>query len=148
MKGSKQLEALVGSLCEALKFHLLPYLFEVNLSGLEECLGEAQSPRLFFLHEFIEFLFQLASVDFMLLRAFHVPSRFQERVLTTNLISYLSSLHQFMKDKPDLRKKILTLFALVLQSYDTSSLVLQDMPDLLISHISQHRLSHSFESHS
>ena len=53
-----------------------------------------------------------------------------------------------MKDKPDLRKKILTLFALVLQSYDTSSLVLQDMPDLLISHISQHRLSHSFESHS
>ena len=53
-----------------------------------------------------------------------------------------------MKDKPDLRKKILTFFATVLQSYDTSGLVLQDMPDLLISHISQHRVSHSFEGHS
>ena len=53
-----------------------------------------------------------------------------------------------MKDKPDLRKKILTFFATVLQSYDTSGLVLQDMPDLLISQISQHRVSHSFEGHS
>ena len=66
LKGSKQLEALVGSLCEALKFHLLPYLFEVNLSGLEECLCDAHNPRIFFLHEFFEFLSQLASVDLML----------------------------------------------------------------------------------
>jgi len=38
LKGSQQIEALVTALCEALKFHLLPYLFEVNLSGLDECL--------------------------------------------------------------------------------------------------------------
>ena len=53
-----------------------------------------------------------------------------------------------MKDKPDVRKKILTFFSTVLQSYDTSGLVLVDMPDLLVSQVSSHRLSLSFESHS
>ena len=76
LRGSKQLEALVASLCEALKFHLLPYLYEVHLSGLEECLDDEHSARLLFLHEFIEFLCTLATVDLFLQRAYHVPSRF------------------------------------------------------------------------
>ena len=120
----------------------------MGLSGLEECLCDVHNPRIFFLHEFIEFLCQLSNLDLWLQRTCHVPSRFAERVLGSNLISYLSSLHQFMKDKPDIRKKILTFFSTVLQSYDTSSLVLQDMPDLLVSQISQHRLSLSFEGNS
>jgi hypothetical protein len=35
LSGTRQLESLVASLCEALKFHLLPYLFEVNINGLD-----------------------------------------------------------------------------------------------------------------
>ena len=66
LKGSQQLEGLVAALCEALKFHLLPYLFETSLSGLEECICDVHSPRVFFLHEFFEFLNQLASVDLLL----------------------------------------------------------------------------------
>jgi hypothetical protein len=50
-------------------------------------------------------------------------------------------MHQFMKDKPDIRKKILSFFATVLQSYDTSALILSDMPDFLVSQISGHRPS-------
>ena len=38
LAGYRQIEALVAALCEALKFHLLPYLYEVNLSGLDECI--------------------------------------------------------------------------------------------------------------
>jgi hypothetical protein len=34
------MEALVATMCEALKFHLLPYLFEIGLSGLDECLSD------------------------------------------------------------------------------------------------------------
>ena len=93
LRGNNQLESLVSSLCEALKFHLLPYLYEVNLSGLEECLGEQHSARIFFLHEFIEFLCQLSNADLHLRNAYHVKSRCQERVLTTGLVSYLSTLH-------------------------------------------------------
>ena len=47
-----------------------------------------------------------------------------------------------------MRKKILSFFTKVLQSYDTSALVLKDVPDLLIGSVSHHRLSHSFEGHS
>jgi hypothetical protein len=55
LKNQKQLEAFVGSLCETLKFHLLPYLYEIGLSGYEEhC--EVHSPRMLFLHQFLEFL--------------------------------------------------------------------------------------------
>lgn len=53
-----------------------------------------------------------------------------------------------MKDRPDIRKKILSFFLTVLQSYDTANLVLTDLPDILVSQISSHRLSLSFESHS
>ena len=35
LRGAKQIEALVGTLCETLKFHLLPYLYEVGISGLD-----------------------------------------------------------------------------------------------------------------
>ena len=56
LAGYRQVENLVAALCEALKFHLLPYLFEVHLSGLEECINEQHNPRIFFLHEFFEFL--------------------------------------------------------------------------------------------
>ena len=55
LKNQKQLESLVGSLCEVLKFHMLPYLFEIGLSGLEDnC--DFHSPRVFFIHQFLEFL--------------------------------------------------------------------------------------------
>ena len=46
----KQLEAFVGAICEGLKNHLLPYLFEIGGSGLEEHLCDSHSPRLFFLN--------------------------------------------------------------------------------------------------
>jgi len=53
-----------------------------------------------------------------------------------------------MKDKPDLRRKLLTFFSTVITSYDTSQLVLENLPDVLVSQISSHRLNHSFEGHS
>ena len=53
-----------------------------------------------------------------------------------------------MKDKPGIRKKISNFFSTVLWSYNTSTLVLQNMPELLVSTISQHRLNSSFEGHS
>ena len=56
LKGIKIMDTLTSSLCEALKHHLLPYLFEVHLSGLDECLADQHNARVFFLHEFIEFL--------------------------------------------------------------------------------------------
>jgi hypothetical protein len=47
--GSHQrLVALEAALCEALKFHLLPYLFEIGLSGLEQAANEKHSPHVSF----------------------------------------------------------------------------------------------------
>ena len=145
LNGSKQLEALVAALCEALKFHLLPYLFEVSVSGLDECICDTHNARIFFLHEFLEFLNGLATVDTMLKVQFHMPSRFQERVLTSQLIAYISDLYSIFKEKNDMRKKIQLFLFQVITNYDTSQLVMEKIPDLLIGQVSQHRLSHSFE---
>jgi hypothetical protein len=46
---TKQIEALVQSFCLGLKFHLLPFLFEVNMSGIEQELNVQHSPRMMFL---------------------------------------------------------------------------------------------------
>ena len=57
-------------------------------------------------------------------------------------------MHQFLKDKPEMRRKLLTMLSTILTSYGTSALVLQDIPDLLVSQVAQHRLNLSFEGHS
>ena len=66
----------------------------------------------------------------------HVPSRFQERVLTSQLIEYLSDLYTVFKDKNDMRKKIQLLLFHVITNYDTSQLMMEKVPDLLISQVS------------
>lgn len=105
LHNQKHLETLVGSLCETLKFHLLPYLYEVGLSGFEDnC--EFHSPRMLFLHQFFEFLCCLAQIENMLQRRFRTPSRLQEKVLTSTLVSYLTKMYTLMKNKNELRKKI------------------------------------------
>jgi len=54
LAGTRQIEALVATMCEALKFHLLPYLFEIGLSGLD---GEDKhSARLHFQACFLELI--------------------------------------------------------------------------------------------
>ena len=133
LRGTKQIEALAAVLCETLKFHLLPYLFEVGISGLDSCLQEAHSARIFFLHEFLEFLNQLANVDIMLKTQHHLPSRFQEKVLSSQLIDYLFDLYTVFKDKNDLRKKLQHLLFSIISRYDTSQLRMDRIPDLLIS---------------
>lgn len=42
----------------------------------------------------------------MLKARFRTPSRLQEKVLSTSLISYLTKLYTLMKSKHELRKKI------------------------------------------
>jgi hypothetical protein len=124
---------LIACLCDSLKFHLLPYLFEVHLSGLQECLQDIHNPRVFFLHEFIEFLNQLAQIDIHLKKVHRVPSKFQEKVLSSQLISYLSSLYQLCKERNDIRKKIQAFIFTAITSYDTGMISLEIVPDLLIS---------------
>jgi hypothetical protein len=49
LRNQKMLESLVGSLCETLKFHVLPYLYEVGLSGFDDnC--DFHSPRVLYVH--------------------------------------------------------------------------------------------------
>lgn len=83
LAGPKTLESLVGCLCDSLKFHLLPYMFEIGISGLEENVCDIHSPRVFFLHEFLEFLTCLTSIDSMLCQQYRIKSRMGERVLTS-----------------------------------------------------------------
>jgi len=59
LRNQKQLEAFVGSLTDTLKLHLLPYLYEVGLSSFEEQ-SDGHSPRILFMHQFLEFLCCLA----------------------------------------------------------------------------------------
>jgi len=65
LKSQKQLENIVGCLCETLKFHVLPYLYEVGLSGFDN-IDEFTSPRMLFINQLLEFLCCLAQVEVML----------------------------------------------------------------------------------
>ena len=84
----------------------------------------------------------------MLKTQHHLPSRFQEKVLTSQLMDYLVDLYTVFKEKNDLRKKIQHLLFSIISRYDTSRLRMDKIPDLLISQVSHFRLSHSFEGNS
>ena len=49
LKGGKQVEAFLQAVVEGLSHHLLPYLYETNLSGLDEADGAVREPKLLFL---------------------------------------------------------------------------------------------------
>jgi hypothetical protein len=65
-----------------------------------------------------------------------IPSKFEERVLTTQLVDYLADLYIIFKNKNDLRKKIQLFLFNVITTYSTSSISLAKVPDLLVSEIS------------
>lgn len=50
-----------------------------------------------------------------------------------------------MKDKNGIRKKIQSLFAFIIQNYDTSQLAMDQLPDLLVDQVSIHKLDLSFQ---
>ena len=68
----------------------------------------------------------------MLKLRFRTPSRFQEKVLSTALINYISKIYILMKDKNDVRKKIQIFMFQIVSNYDTSYISMNDVPDLLI----------------
>lgn len=79
----RHLEPLVGTLCECLKFNLLPYLYEMGVAGLDKELELQASSRIFFLHQLLEFLNILTQVDTMLKITTRCPSRIQQYVLSS-----------------------------------------------------------------
>jgi len=77
----------LATLCDALKFHLLPYVLEIGLSGLEQGMSETYSARLFFQTEFLSLLSHLAQLDVRLRRLDRSQvSHFKEKVLSSALI--------------------------------------------------------------
>jgi hypothetical protein len=118
----KQAQAFVQSLCMGLKFHMLPYLYEVRVSGFEEELYVQHSPRLLFLIQFLDLLISLARADVSLRKKNRTPSIFAETVLSSHLIGYLMDLNAVLKDKLEHKSKILQLLSLVTGSFDTRKL--------------------------
>ncbi len=49
LHNQKMMESFVGSLCETLKYHVLPYLFEVGLSNFDDSC-DFHNPRLLYVH--------------------------------------------------------------------------------------------------
>jgi hypothetical protein len=94
-------------MCEALKFHLLPYLFEIGLSGLDACLNDQHSARLHFQACFLELIQNLASTDAMLRQENRgLVSHFAEKVVSSALVDYLIDLTTLLKNKDEIRHKI------------------------------------------
>ena len=93
------MEALVQALCSALRYHMLPFLYEVSLQGIEQEVQNIHSSRLLFLVQFLELLTKVAQVDVMLRQEHRMPSRFAEHVLSAQLIDYLTSLFVILKDR-------------------------------------------------
>ena len=59
INNSKQMEAFVQALCQGLKFHMLPYLYEVSMSGLDQELCVQHSPKLLFFGQFLDLILNL-----------------------------------------------------------------------------------------
>lgn len=55
---------------------MLPYLFEVGISGLEEEMHVQHSPRMHFLGQFLELIYNLGNTDCMIHRDHRAPSNF------------------------------------------------------------------------
>jgi hypothetical protein len=76
-------EAFLQALCQALRYHMLPFLFEVSMQGIEQELQNVHSSKLLFLIQFFELLTKVAQVDTILRQKHRMPSRFAEHVLST-----------------------------------------------------------------
>jgi len=86
---------------------MLPYLFEVSMSGLEQELGVQHSPKLLFLNQFIDLILNLGQIDASLRRKYRTPSCFAETVLSSHLLQYFFDLFSILKDKQEHRHKII-----------------------------------------
>ena len=148
IKGEKLIEAFVTTLIESLHHHLLPYLFEVGCREIEQNLVDTHSPRLFFLNQFLDLLLNLANADLLLHTKYRLPSRISDRIISNELISYLSDLYILLKDKNDHRRKILSFLYQLIVSYDTRRLKMERVSSMLVGAISQFRLSNNFEGSS
>ena len=101
---------------------MLPYLYEVRVSGFEEDLCVQHSPRMLFLGQFLDLLISLARADIGLRKKNRSPSIFAETVLSSHLINYLMDLNAVLKDKLEHKQKILQLLSLITGSFDTRKL--------------------------
>ena len=133
---------------ESLHHHLLPYLIEVGSREIEEHLLDTNSPRLFFLNQFLDLLLNLANADLLLHSKYRLPSRMSERIISNELVDYICDLYTLLKDKNDHRRKILSFLYQLVLSYDTRRLKMERVSSILVGAISQFRLSNNFEGSS
>mmetsp|Transcript_35484 Transcript_35484/g.54271 ORF Transcript_35484/g.54271 Transcript_35484/m.54271 type:complete len:164 (+) Transcript_35484:2990-3481(+) len=90
---------------DALKYHLMPYLEETALNGLDD----PKSPKLYLVYRYLELMNLLVSTD-MALQKYSKGSLMKEFMVRPGLIAYFIQLFQYLKGEPAVKKKILSLF--------------------------------------
>ena len=74
-KNVQNLQLLANRTCDALKYHLIPYLIESGLSNFGDIADDNQfSARIYFMQRFLELLNSLTQTDLYLQQAFRLTS--------------------------------------------------------------------------
>lgn len=143
----QNLQLFVNRVCDALKFHLIPYLIESGLQNIAEA-GEDFSPKLYFQQRFLELLLALTQTDLHLQRTFRLTSGIQDRILNNGpFLAWLQDIYQVSK-AIETKRKVLQFFATLLSSFDHRQLRSERLIEILTNTVGTHKLSLLFINHS
>ena len=145
------MQLFVNRICDALKYHLLPFLIESGCQALRELDVENQQlqfqPRIYFISRFLELLNSLLAADIYMQQAHRVSSGIQDRLLNNgSFIEYMLNMHTIFKS--DNRRKIQVFFGTIIASYDTRHVNHGQLTETLMSTIASHKMTLMMASHS
>jgi hypothetical protein len=107
-------EELIVRLMDALKFHLMPYLEETGVSGLDQ--NEAElSPKSYLLQKYIELLSVLIESD--IARKKPQCSILAPHLQRSSFLEYLISLFRFYKSSLVMKKLLLSVLWQIILNY-------------------------------
>ena len=98
-------EELLTRLMDGLKYHIMPYLEETGVSGINE--SAELCPKSYLIYRYLEFLNLLIQADVSRGRTGKVIMR--EHMARSSFIQYLLNLFYFFKNSNIFKKQILSL---------------------------------------
>ena len=136
--GVANLEEMMVRLMDALKYHLMPYLEETGVSGIES--GDSEvTPKSYLVQRYLELLNTMIQAD--IARRKPQASILRENLQRSSFLLYLASLFRFFKGSLGMKRLLLSVLWQILLHYrPTDALVLGEIGDLLVDHVSSTKM--------
>ena len=115
--GVANLEELMARLMDALKYHLMPYLEETGVSGMDTSDSEV-TPKSYLVQRYLELINVLVQAD--VARGRPQASILRDHLQRSSFLHYLVSLLRFFKDSLVMRRLLLSVLWQIISHYRPS----------------------------